>query len=118
MVGHKKALMSLWKDTFLVSEWHEITKPNGSTGFEEVNVLENQPCKLSFSTLDEVNQTEMTAAIVQTTKLFCDDALTIKAGSKIVIQRGGRTFEFSQSGEVGIFSSHQEIVLVPFRGWA
>jgi len=118
MVGHKNALQKLWKDTLTVVEYHEVTKPNGSTGFEEVTVLENQPCKLSFSTLQNVNQNEANAAIVQVVKVFCDNLLTIDAGSKIVIQHNGRTFEFSRSGEPGVFTNHQEIVLVPFKGWA
>ena len=118
MVTQKKALMLLWKDRMTVFEFKEVTKPNKATDFEEVPILENQPCKLSFSTLKEVNQTDESAAIVQTAKLFCDSALDIKAGSKIVVQRGDRTFEYSQSGEPGIFTTHQEIVLVPFRGWA
>jgi hypothetical protein len=110
--------MKLWKDTLTVAEYQEVTKPNMSTGFAEVNVLENEPCKLSFSTLDTVNQNYADAVIIQSTKLFCDNALTIKAGSKITIQHAGRSFEFSKSGEAGVFSSHQEIELAPFRGWA
>ncbi len=29
-----------------------------------------------------------------------------------------RTFTYSRSGEPGVFSNHQEIMLEPFRGWA
>jgi hypothetical protein len=101
-----------------VTEYREITKPNGSTGFEEVQVFTDELCKLSFSTLQTTNQDDADAKIVQVTKLFCDDGIQIKAGSKISIERKGKTFEFSQSGEPGIFTLHQEIVLVPFRGWA
>lgn len=118
MVSHKKALMSLWKDLFSVTEYHEKVKPNGSTGFEEVTVLENQPCKLSYSTLKSTGQNDVDAHIVQTTKLFLDSATHIKAGSKITVQHNGRTLEYSQSGEPGLYTLHQEIVLVPFGGWA
>jgi len=118
MVTHKNALQRLWKDKLTVVEYQEKTKSNGSTGFEEVTVLENKPCKLSFSTLQAVNQNDANAAIVQVVKLFCDNLLTIDAGSKLVVEHNERTFEFSQSGEPGIFTNHQEIVLVPFRGWA
>ena len=117
MVTHKNALQRLWKDKLTVVEYREVTKPNGSTGFEEVTVLENQPCKLSFSTLQAVNQNDANAAVVQVVKIFCDPALNIDAGSKLVVEHNERTFEFSRSGEPGIFTNHQEIVLVPFRGW-
>lgn len=118
MVTSKNALQRLWKSKLTVIEYHEVTKPNGSTGFEEVTVLENQPCKLSFSTLQAVNQNDANAAVVQVVKIFCDPALNIDAGSKLVVEHNERTFEFSRSGEPGIFTNHQEIVLVPFRGWA
>jgi hypothetical protein len=118
MVSIKRALMSLWEDTFDVVEYQEKTNDNGSTGFQEVTVLASQPCKLSFSTLNTTDQTDDEAHIVQTTKLFCDPDLAIKAGSKITVTRSGRTFDFKQSGEPGVFFSHQEIVLVPFKEWA
>jgi hypothetical protein len=117
MVSQKNALMTLWKDTFSVTEYQEAEKANGSTGFEEVIVLENQPCKLSFSTLRSTNQTDDDAYAVQITKLFCDTEIVINAGSKITVQHNGRTFEYGQSGEPGVFFSHQEIMLVPFEGW-
>jgi len=115
MVSHKQALTSLWKDKFSVVEYPEYVKPNGSVGSEAVIVLGDQPCKLSFSSLNTVNQTETAAAIVQTAKLFCDKAIEIKAGSKIIVDRDGRSFEYKQSGEPGIFTNHQEIVLVPYK---
>ena len=118
MVNAKKALQILWNDKFAVTEYRKVAKPNKSTGFEEVAVLINQPCKLSFSTLQATNQTDSDAPIVQVTKLFLDDAVEIKPGSKITVQHKGRTLEFSQSGLPGVFTNHQEIVLVPFKGWA
>lgn len=118
MVNHKNALQRLWKDKLTLINYEEVTKPNGSTGFEEITVLEDKPCKLSFSTLQAVTQNDANAAIVQVVKVFCDPALMIDAGSKLVIEHNGRTFEFSRSGEPGIFTNHQEIVLVPFRGRA
>ena len=118
MVNHKKALMMLWRDTFSVTEYREKAQPNGATGFEEAVVLEDQPCKLSFSALKAVYQNEEAAAIVQSAKLFCDNAIEIKAGSKISVMRDGRVFEYSQSGEPGIFANHQEIALTPFAVWA
>ena len=118
MVNTKKALMSLWKDLFSLVEYQEDVKPNNADGFKEVTILKDQLCKLSFSTLKEVNQDDTGAAVVQITKLFCDNQIDIKPGSKIVVQRDGRTFEYSQSGQPGVFSQHQEIVLIPFQGWA
>lgn len=117
MVNTKTALQSLWKDKFSVVEWAQVIKPNGGMGFQEVQTLTDEPCKLSFSTLKDTNQNDEAATVAQVTKLFCENTLNIKAGSKITITRAGNVFEFAQSGLPAIFSNHQEIVLVPFRGW-
>jgi len=118
LLNTKPILKRLWTDKFTVVEYQERIKPNGATGHQEVIVLENEPCKLSFSTLKETAQEEMTATAPQVIKLFFDNLIEIKAGSKIIVQRDGRTFEYSQSGKPGIFTGHQEIVLVPFTDWA
>lgn len=118
MVNTKSALRLLWKDICIVTEYQDYTKENKSTGQHEVIVLENEPCKLSFETLQTTNQTETTADLVQKAKLFIDSEIIVKAGSKITVQHNGRTFKFKQSGEPGIFTNHQEIILVPFEGWA
>lgn len=68
-------LEKLWKDKLSVAEYHEITKPNGSTGFKEVLTLENVPCKLSFSTLQAVNPNDTNATVVQTAKVFCNPSV-------------------------------------------
>ena len=118
MVNTKPVLQRFWKDTLTVTEWAKVTKPNKSTGFEEAVVLENEPCKLSYFTLQSVNQGDDAAKLAQVTKLFLDCDVPIKAGSKLTVQHKGQTLAFGQSGEPGVFSSHQEIVLVPWTGWA
>ena len=117
-MSRKNALLSLWKDLCSVVEYQKKPKMNSSTGFEEVVVFENLPCKLSYSTLQSTAQNGLDATIVQVTKLFLDKNIQIKAGSKITVVHNGKTFEFSQSGEPGQYTFHQEIVLAPFKGWA
>ena len=115
----KAALRVLWTDKATITEYQEYTKENKSTGHQEVIVLESEPCKLSFERLQPVNQTDSVAVLVQTNKMFIDNEIVIKPGSKIIITRqGGRVFEFKQSGEVGYFSNHQEIPLIPFEDYA
>ena len=114
----KQALQSMWEDTCAVYERQPVRQPNGTTIFQTVLVLENVPCKLSFETLQPVNQTATAAQLVQTVKLFLDVKVDIRAGSKIVVYRDDRVFEFSSSGLPGVFDYHQEIMLRPFNNWA
>ena len=118
MVNTKPILKKMWMDRLTVTEYRKVQRPNKSTGFEEVVVMVDEPCKLSFAALEQVDQQETAAAIAQVTKLFLDNLVKIKPGSKLTVRRAGETFEYSQSGLPGIFSGHQEIVLVPFKGFA
>ena len=112
------AIRLLWTDACTVLEYREYTAANGATKHTEETVLEDEPCKLSFSRLAAVNQTDSAAVTVQAVKLFIDQGLVIAPGSKIVVRRDGRVFEYAQSGLAGVFRDHQEIPLVPFGGYA
>jgi len=114
----RAAMRSMWNDTCAVYEYQPVKLENKSTVHDEVAMITDEPCKLSFSSLSSVSQTDTAAAIVQTVKLFLDENLTIKAGSKIVVNRRNQLFVYAYSGEAGIFDNHQEIVLIPWEGWA
>lgn len=118
MVRHKAALERRWKDQCSIFIQRKKTDPiTKVTDFVETLLIQDQPCKLSFETLTSTNG-ENVATAEQSAKLFISSELVIPAGSKIVVSHGGRTFEFSQSGEPGIFTYHQEIQLQKFRKWA
>ena len=112
------ALRRMWKDTCTVYEYQPVLLENKSTVHEEVAIISNEPCKLSFSSLKHANQTETATKTPQVIKLFLDETLEIKASCKIVVNRRNQIFEYGYSGEAGIFEHHQEIVLIPFEGWA
>ena len=85
---------------------------------EEVAVIEDQPCKLSFEKLNSVVQTETAAVQAQGVKLFLAPEIAVRSNSKIVVTQNGITNEYSASGVPAIYSTHQEITLESFRGWA
>lgn len=91
----------------------KITRKN-----EEVPVVKNQPCKLSFEKLNAVVQTETAAAMTQGTKLFIAPEIKVKPGSKIIVEQNGVTTGYSASGEPAVYPSHAEIMLELFKGWA
>ena len=91
----------------------KITRKN-----EEVPVVENQPCKLSFEKLNAVVQTDTAAKLTQGTKLFIAPEIKIKPGSKIIVEQNGTTTEYSASGEPAVYFSPSEYMLELFKGWA
>lgn len=121
MNAHRKALERLWKDRCSIFVKEKVTDPTTKlTDFEEKPLLQDQPCKLSFETLTS-STGDPVAAVSQAVKLFISPDVKIHAGCKIVVTRFNdleRTFTYSKSGEAGVFTNHQEIPLVPFKGYA
>ena len=118
MVAVRKAIEEMYIGTCTITEHQKVKKENKSTGFQDVIVLENQPCKLSFEKITNTSQTETAALVVQTTKVLIAPEIQIKPGSKLTITQNNVTTEFKNSGEPAMFGSHQEIILELFKGWS
>ena len=118
VVKARKAIESMYDGTCTVTEYQEYTKANKSTGHHEVVILEGQPCRLSFSSSPNTNQTETAAQLVQTIKLFLAPEIRVQAGSKVTVTQNGVTTEYKSSGEPSLYQTHQEIMLELFKGWA
>lgn len=119
--AQRKALERLWKDRCTVYHRVKVTDPKTKlTDFDEKPLLQDQPCKLSFETLNSTDGDHV-ATVAQSVKLFISPDVEIPAGCKIIVTRFNdleRTFTYSRSGEPGIFTNHQEIMLEPFKGYA
>lgn len=118
MVKARKAIESLYDGKCTITEHQKVQKENKSTGFQDVIVQEEIPCRLSFNTVNNANQTETAASIVQITKVFLAPEIQVKPGSKLTITQNGVTTDYKSSGEPAFYSTHQEIVLELFKGWA
>ena len=114
----RDAMRSMWTDICTVYEYQPVPLENKTTVHEEVAIITNEPCRLSFSKLQPANQTDTAAKTPQVIKLFLDETLEVNAGSKIVVVRNGKELVFGYSGEAGIFDHHQEISLLLWEGWA
>ena len=98
-----------------VFEYQEVRDAKTKLSSEkEVAVIEDQPCKLSFEKLPTASQTETAQGI----KLFLAPEIMVDSNSKIVVTQNGVTEEYSASGKPAVYSTHQEITLELFRGWA
>lgn len=117
--SHREAIESTYTGKCNVYEQHstrnETTKLMET---EEILVLEEQPCRISFSSIPSTSESESVATVKQSVKLFIAPEVEIKAGSKIVVTQDSVTREYSRSGISAVYPSHQEIMLELFGGYA
>ena len=114
----RKAVESLYDGVCTIIEYQKVKRENKSTGFEEVAVLENQPCRLSFKTISSTTSGESASSLKQVVVLFISPDVTIKPGSKVVVTQNNTTTEYSCSGQPAMYKSHQEVILELFERWS
>ena len=119
MVKARKAIESMYDGTCTIIERQKVKLPNKSTGFMDIVVLEDIPCRLSFKTITNTTQAETgVSAVVQVTKVFIAPEIKVKPGSKLTITQNDVTTEYKSSGQPAIYTTHQEIELELFERWA
>lgn len=119
MVKARKAIESLYDGICTVTEHKKMKKDNGSTGFTDVVVLEDQPCRISYKTIQSTNQSDNGgSAVVQATMLFISPDVVIPTGSKITVTQHGQSADYQMSGKPAMYQTHQEIILDLFRKWS
>jgi len=119
MVRQRTALEKLWKGVCSIFVNQEHTDPvTKLTSFEPVETIKNQPCKLSYESITVSPENATDSPVAQGVKLFIAPEVVAPPGSKITVTQDGVTNEYSQSGKPAVYSNHQEIKLVLFRGWA
>lgn len=119
MVAQRRALEWLWTDRCSLVIQEEVTDPvTKLTAFVDIVKWQDQPCKLSFEARSTTSG-DGVATVAGPVKVFLAPDLAIPAGSKLIITRPtGVSTAYDQSGQAGVFTSHQEIRLELFRGWA
>jgi hypothetical protein len=115
----RKAVESLYEGTCTITENQKVQKANKSIGFEEVVVLADQPCRVSYKTTNTITPDGNGAsAVIQGIKLFIAPEIDIKPGSKLTITQNGATSYFKRSGKPARYITHQEVELDLFKGWS
>lgn len=108
----RKAQEQLYDGVCTVTEYRKVKDEKTKlSGMEDVVVLEGQPCRISFSKVSPVVQSESAANAVQTIKLFISPDVTINPGAKITVTQNGVTTVFQSSGVPAVYATHQEIML-------
>lgn len=117
--SYQNALRRLWDGLCDVYTFETArNKANGRDEPTAVQKLHGEPCRLSFSSISSTSEEDSAPRIQQALKLFISKEVTIPAGSKIVVTQEGQTNAYAQSGEPAVYSTHQEIMLVPFKEYA
>lgn len=115
----RKAIENTYIGVITVTEHKKVKDPiTKLTEYQDVVVLSDQPCKVSFEKINTAIQSESAATVAQITKLFISPDITIKAGSKITVTQTGITTDYTCSGIPAVYQTHQEIMLDLFERWA
>lgn len=123
MVGGKSyaaAIKSLWRGKCAVTVRNNDTtdENTGRVVVGEVDTYTNEPCRISFDTVNATQPENNAANIVQSITLYIDREVVIPEGSKITVTQNGVTAVYEKSGKPAVYSTHQEIPLEIFKGWA
>ena len=123
MVGCKNyasAIKSLWQGRCTVTvRNNDATDENtGRVVVRESDTYTDEPCRISFDTVNTTQSENSASNIVQSITLFIDSAVAIPEGSKITVTQNGVTSIYEKSGKPAVYSTHQEIPLELFKGWA
>lgn len=114
----RKAIESLYDGRCTIIEYQKFKKENKSTGFQEVVVHDGIACRLSFKAISGANPSDTASSVSQTIKAFLAPEIVVKPGSKLSITQNGVTTDYKASGTPAVYSTHQEIILSLFEGWA
>lgn len=123
MVGGKSyaaAIKSLWRGKCTVTVRNNDTtdENTGRVVVGEVDTYTDEPCRISFDTVNATQAENNAANIIQSITLFIDREVVIPEGSKITVTQNGATAVYEKSGKPAVYSTHQEIPLEIFKGWA
>lgn len=112
------AVERLWNGRCDVVKFRSVTDTKTHiTGMQEVITLKDIPCRISYETIKQVQQTEAPAKGEQIIKLFISSDINIPSGSKVVVTQNGITGEYKASGIPAVYAAHQEILLEVFKEW-
>lgn len=110
-------LEKLWIDRCTIYKYQDVTDPDTfQTIQQEVPILEDEPCRLSYNREQATNITNGAAVVSQSITLFIRPDLTIDPGSVIEITRHGKSVKYKGSGQPAVYTNHQEIILELYEG--
>lgn len=117
VVKARKAIEKMYVHTCTIVIKDKVKQKDYSTKLVDKVLIEDQPCRISFSNIYTVNESSHSGLKQQTIKLFIAPEINIKEGSKIIVNHDGVESLFSKSGVPAVYPTHQEINLEIFKDW-
>lgn len=119
MVRYKNAIRKLWGGICDVYVYESgVDESTGRTIQKPVKIVQNEPCRISYSAITTTATVSEASNVRQVIKLFISKDVDISEGSKLVITQEGRTETYRRAGKAAVYSVHQEIVLELEKAWA
>lgn len=116
--AYEAAVKRLWDGRCdVLVEKSSIDPATGRTVQKWVPILENEPCRISYSSLSAAAPENEATKAPQTVKLFISIDKEIPEGSRILVTQKGRTECYRRSGKAGAYSTHGEILLELEKEW-
>lgn len=105
-------LERLWIGKCTIYANQEVVNPNThESTFEEVAIVEDEPCRVSFNRNETTDIVSGAAVVSQITMLFIRPDLTIPPGSVIEVTQNDETVKYKGSSKPSIYTNHQEVIL-------
>ena len=112
LVGTANPLARLWTGRATIYEYKDTVDPiTHQTTQDEVVVLSDEPCRMSYNYEQSTNMQSGAAVVSQSIRLFIRPDLVINPGSVIEITQHGVTQKYKGSGSPAVYCNHQEITL-------
>ncbi len=119
VAAFNKAVRLLWTGRAIVTVLDGVLNPsNGRTEPTERVTVTAEPCRISHETVKSTEPDNEAALVAQSVVLYIDPSVDIPEGSKITVTQNGVTRDYVRSGKPAVFTSHQEVPLELFKGWA
>lgn len=115
---YKNAVRSLWTAKCTVSVYENVDdEATGSTKQILKPIYTDEPCRLSFKTVEITAENSHAAKKVQKPVLYIGSEVNIPEGSRITVTQLGVTRTYERSGVSAVYSAHQEVPLILVEEW-
>ena len=118
LAGMRAAAETLYIGRMDVVEYRLMeNEKTGISRHQEVVVLENIPCRLSYGKAAAVTDGSA-AENVQEIRVYFAPDIAVLPGSKLCIRQNGMEAAYKSSGVPKCYASHNEVTLEYFERWA